>query len=360
MREALVDDLAAEYRHVVRNEEAVHGQCKRRARLVGAVGVAAGGDGRVRVERRDEGDSLRQQLCGEWLCPRVVLAGDAEHLGGVAQQIHVEVSARDGVVARGGLTGHVGKQHVELLGDDAAVGRVGRQVQVVQAQLAAIRRGDPGDRIAAVEVEELHDARLDGQAAAQRGVDPEAAERHLSRPRCAVRLGQRVEQIGGIVVLREHRVALRKRFGHERGFVDVVAARGVDVDLLQEREVGVEPGQRVQHRADVFAHGLGRIRARFDSAVHEERIVRAVRAEAEVPRDDGDRLADGGGLFGRASNLEGQVVFEAGVGGEQVGDVAAGDYDSQRDNCEQRDACPLEHFLLHAYSSVQGPLRRAA
>ena len=165
-----VNDVGGDGFDVVGDEEAVDRHAEGRLLVVGFVGRAAGGDGMVDVKRHDEGEPVGDRPLGDGLRPGVVLAArDAEDLGRIAKQVLVEVAARDAVVAVFIFRQHIGAEHFKLLGRNRAVGRVGRKVEVIEHQLPAVFHRDAADGVAAVQVDELHDARLDRQRAAHGG-----------------------------------------------------------------------------------------------------------------------------------------------------------------------------------------------
>ena len=95
-----VDDIGGDDLNIIGHEEAVDRHAEGRLLVVGFVGRAAGGDGMVDVKRHDEGEPVGDRPLGDGLRPGVVLAArDAEDLGRIAEQVLIEVAARDAVVA---------------------------------------------------------------------------------------------------------------------------------------------------------------------------------------------------------------------------------------------------------------------
>ena len=136
---------------------------------------------------------------------------------------------------------------------------------------------------------------------------------------------------------------------HALGFFDAKGAgRGVGLDLLQEREVGVE----ILHGADdavhvLFHDGLAR-RADLFAAVHEEIGLLAQSGVADVPRQDGHVVARGeaGGAVlavGHDGGLGLDIQLRGGQPDEQRGD--------QADKNGQNDECDLERFFHRAVPS---------
>ena len=136
---------------------------------------------------------------------------------------------------------------------------------------------------------------------------------------------------------------------HALGFFDAVGAgRGVGLDLLQEREVGVE----ILHGADdavhvLFHDGLAR-RADLFAAVHEEIGLLAQSGVADVPRQDGHVVARGetGGAVlavGHDGGLGLDIQLRGGQPDEQRGD--------QADKDGQNDENDLERFFHGAVPS---------
>ena len=71
-----------------------------------------------------------------------------------------------------------------------------------------------------------------------------------------------------------------------QGLVDVIAAVGVEVDLLQERQVGILRGKKRSDLVEVIKQALFGPRAGLGAAVHEKAEVVFIRAEADVPAED--------------------------------------------------------------------------
>ena len=85
--------------------------------------------------------------------------------------VHREIAAGHRVVPGLAVRQHVLHQHRQLIVGDRAVGGVGRQVQVVQAQLPAVFHGKLAPDIAAVQVQEPGKARLYGQTSPHSALD---------------------------------------------------------------------------------------------------------------------------------------------------------------------------------------------
>ena len=121
-----VDHVRAEHLNIVRNEEAVHRHAEGGRHIIGLVRRAAGGNGVLRVEGRDEGEPCGDRALLNWQFPGFVFtARHAENLSGSAEKILVEVAAGNAVVAAFVFLEHIGAEHFELLGRDGAVGGVG-------------------------------------------------------------------------------------------------------------------------------------------------------------------------------------------------------------------------------------------
>ena len=86
-------------------------------------------------------------------------------------------------------------------------------MEIIEDKLLAARRRDAADRIAAVEVKELHKAALHRQLPPRGGSDGAARKRHDAGLIRSVGLNERVEKIGAVVVLREHLVKFASRHG---------------------------------------------------------------------------------------------------------------------------------------------------
>ena len=306
----------------------------------------------VGVKRHDEGEPVGDRPLGDGLRPGVVLAArNAEDLGRIAKQILVEVAARDAVVAVFIFRQHVGAEHFKLLGRDGAVGRVGRKMQVIEHQLPAVFHRDAADGVAAVQVDELHDARLDRQRAAYGGRDRMARERHDTGLVRAVGVNKRIEEVGTVIILRKDLAALAAvHRAHDVGaLVDVVAARAVGVDLLKEGKVGRKVFDERDLAAHILSNGLPAAGAALLAAVHEEAVIVAVRAEAHVGRRNavGDaglrralhrQRAFAAGrviLHGELHDVERLPVLHAVVRGKDIDDVSQHDQNKRQQNIER-------------------------
>lgn len=168
-------------------------------------------------------------------------------------------------------------------------------MEIIEDKLLAARRRDAADRIAAVEVKELHKAALHRQLPPRGGSDGVARKRHDAGLIRSVGLNERVEKIGAVVVLREHLVKFASRHGVAQigGLVDVPAARAVGVDLLKEGKVGRKVFDKRDDAAHIFVDRLPTAGAALPAAVHKEAVVGAVGAEARVR---GRNAVDGAGL----------------------------------------------------------------
>ena len=340
-----VNDIGGDGFDVVGDEEAVDRHAEGRLLVVGFVGRAAGGDGVFGVKRHDKGEPVGDRPLGDGLRPGVVLAArDAEDLGRIAKQVLVEVAARDAVVAVFIFRQHVGAEHFKLLGRDGAVGRVGRKMQVIEHQLPAVFHRDAADGVAAIEVNKLHNARLDRQRAAHGGRDRMARERHDTGLVCAVGVNKRIEEVGTVIILREDLVefAVFHHITEISVLCDVPATRAVDVDLLKEGEVGRKVFDERDLAAHILSNGLPAAGAALLAAVHEEAVIVAVRAEAHVGRRNavGDaglrralhRCGRGGVAVHHAERLP---VLHAVVRGKDIDDVSQHDQNKRQQNIER-------------------------
>ena len=73
-----------------------------------------------------------------------------------------------------------------------------------------------------------------------------------------------------------------KLLGDQFALLDVVASGGVEVDFLEQDEVGIETCDGGGGGVDVVGHFLLAASPGFLTAVHEEGEILAVRAKADV------------------------------------------------------------------------------
>ena len=164
-------------------------------------------------------------------------------------------------------------------------------------------------------------------------------------------VNKRIEEVGTVIILREDLAALAAvHRAHDVGaLVDVVAARAVGVDLLKEGKIGREVVHKRGLATDVFAHGVGAAGAALLAAVHEEAVIVAVRAKADVRRRDavGDaglrralhrQRAFAAGrviLHGELHDVERLPVLHAVVRGKDIDDVSQHDQNKRQQNIER-------------------------
>ena len=128
-------------------------------------------EGQLRVEH--EGRRITIERSSTARAPLAVFrAFDTEDLLGIAQKILVEVATGNAVVALVVFFLHVSEQELQLLGRDGPVGGIGGQVEIVQHQLAAAIHRHAADRIAPVQIHDLHEPGLDRQLAPRGGGHP--------------------------------------------------------------------------------------------------------------------------------------------------------------------------------------------
>ena len=200
-------------------------------------------------------------------------------------------------------------------------------MEIIEHELFPVCHRNAADGVAAVKVDELHKALLDGERAADGGRDGKGGIGDDARPVRPVRGEVGVEEIGTVVVLRVDLVKLAA-LHHiaEVGVLgDVPAARAVDVDLLKESEIRRESLDERGLATHVFINSFGAAGAALLTAVHEEAVIAAVGAEAHVGRRDavsdvrpGRVLHGDGGFAGGAHHVERLIVFHAVVGGEDI------------------------------------------
>ncbi len=123
-------------------------------------------------------------------------------------------------------------------------------MQVIEHQLTAAGDRDTADGITAVQVQKLHKAGLHRQLHAAGCGDIRRGEGQQAGPGGSVGVGQRVQEVGRVVVLAENAALIEKGGVQRLALVHMVGAGGVDVHLLQQAEVGLlllqVPGDGVQ------------------------------------------------------------------------------------------------------------------
>ena len=164
-------------------------------------------------------------------------------------------------------------------------------------------------------------------------------------------VNKRIEEVGTVIILREDLVefAVFHHITEISVLCDVPAARAVGVDLLKEGKIGREVVHKRGLAADVFAHGVGAAGAALLAAVHEEAVIVAVRAKADVRRRDavGDaglrralhrQRAFAAGrviLHGELHDVERLPVLHAVVRGKDIDDVSQHDQNERQQNIER-------------------------
>ena len=136
---------------------------------------------------------------------------------------------------------------------------------------------------------------------------------------------------------------------HAFGLFDAVGAgRGVGLDLLQEREVGIEIFHGADDAVHVLFHDSLARRTHLLAAVHEEIGLFAQSGVADVPRQDGHAVARGKAgdavlAVGHDGGLGLDIQLRGGQPDEQRGD--------QADQNGQNDEYDLERFFHGAVPS---------
>ena len=125
-------------------------------------------------------------------------------------QVVVKVAAAENIIPRFVFCLHIAAQHLNLpLADGIAVA-VGGHVQIENHQFFPVIHRDPGDAVAAVQIEELAEGSGDGEASAQGGRHRIFREQSESCPAAAVGLGKRIEQESRVIILRKYGSILRQ------------------------------------------------------------------------------------------------------------------------------------------------------
>ena len=310
--------------------------------MVGGIGIAAACHGVFLVQRGHKGQiPAMKQALRQGLRPGVLSGADTEDLLGVAQHVLIKVAAADAVITLFVFALHVTEQHFHLIQGNGAVGGVGRQVHGVEHQLLPVFHGDAADGVAPIQIHQLHNALLNGQAAAQGGGDGRRGEGHQAGNGGAVGLRQRPEQEGGVVVLPPDGAEVRQRLPQQGGFIAVIAAGGAGVHLLHKVEIGVLLLQHLRNVGEVGVQPLLRPRPGLRAAVHEEAVIRLIGAEADVigHHGVGGVRADGSG--GAALRRKGEVVLDAVVGEEHIGHIGQ----NHEQQSQQHNAGDLQCFF---------------
>lgn len=329
--ELCVDDVAVQNGHIVRDHKAVDRDAEARCNVVGFRGSAAGGNGSVLMQRHDQAETFWDGTVGNGMSPRVAfVGGNAEKIAGIAGKVLVEVASRNAVIARFIFALHIAEQQLKLPDRDGAVGGVGGEVQVIEHQFFAALDGNAADAVAAVKVDQLHQTRFDGELTAHGGVDPEACKGRNAGSVRPVRLGEGIEKIGTVIVLGENGIVSGKHAGgnvrsDDGQLIDVMGARTVHIDLLKKRDVRSTGADGFQRTGGVAHHGVRAARTAFFAAVHEEAVVRAVSAEADIAGCDPVALARlrHGGNGGVEKYFAFLRIFHAVVCSKHIGEVSA-------------------------------------
>ena len=201
-------------------------------------------------------------------------------------------------------------------------------MQVIQAQHLSVFDRKARHTVAAVEIHELCDARLDRKAPPQAAFDRQRRARQKTRARRAVRTDEWIKQERGIIIDGKHAVGVRVDAvvgAQELHLIDMIGARGVKVYLLQQQQIRLK---RLNHHGDlvkIFPQTLLRPRPRLGSAVHEEAVIVLIRTEADVPADK--CVAFSGLRLLRLPGSDGErlVVLDAVIVRKHIGDIRASD-----------------------------------
>ena len=156
-------------------------------------------------------------------------------------------------------------------------------MEVVEDQLPAIRHREALDRVAPVQIHQLHHSLLDGQLPPHRRGDGKPGESGLPGTVGAVGLQRRPEEVRTVVILSEGApVPISHSVRRQRQLVNVVTAGAVHIHLLEKKEVRLQRLDSRHGSAYVLVDRLLRPGTGFGPAVHEEAVIVAVSAEADV------------------------------------------------------------------------------
>ena len=112
-------------------------------------------------------------------------------------------------------------------------------MQIENHQFFPVIHRDPGDAVAAVQIEELAEGSGDGEASAQGGTYRVSGKQAESGSAASVGLGKRIEQEGRVVILCKYGSVLRQAAAQHFIFVDMIASGGIQIDLLDQGKIRI-------------------------------------------------------------------------------------------------------------------------
>ena len=333
--------------NIVTDDKAIHNNGKVPL-FIGDIAVAAGGPLLPAGVIGTADKSLGQHIDGEWLRPAEFSGFAAvELLGGISGKIVIEVSAADAVVAGAVFLQHIAKQHIHLGGADLIAAAVGGKMNIIQHQLPAVFHRDAGNGIAAVQVQELGKPGGNGQAAAQRRSHSHIAEGDHAAVGAAVRLRKGVHQESGVIIDGGNFGALRKSGAQQLLLVNVVAAGGIKIHLLEQYKIRLGQRNLPGSLVDTIGNALGAGRPGLRAAIHKESEIIGICAKTDILGHNGIfpiRAGRSGNLLGvpRRQRL---AVGYAVIAEDDIEQID----DRRRQNDRQKDQQELEQ-LFHFFS----------
>ena len=151
----------------------------------------------------------------------------------------VKVAAAEDVIPGFVFLCHIIAQHLNLSLADGITVAVSGHMQIEDHQLLAIVHRDPGDAVAAVQIEELAEGSGDGEASAQGGSHRISGKQSETGFAAAVGLGKRIKQESRIIILSKYRRVPGQALTQHFVFIRMIASGRVQIDLLDQRKIRV-------------------------------------------------------------------------------------------------------------------------
>ena len=229
-------------------------------------------------------------------------------------------------------------------------------MKIVKDKLFTPVHGDAADGIAAIQIQQLHEAALHRQPHAAGRCDTGGRQGQQAGAGRAVGSGQGIQQVGGVVVLAEHAAQTGQGVGDIGTLVHLIGAGGAYVHLLHQIEVRRLRLQKSTDLREVGSQAFLAPRTGFGAAVHEEAVIVLVGAEADVIGHGGvGRAGPKGG--GRRFGVDGGQghIADAVVVDEHIGHIARRQH-HQRQYDAQKGLEPFFHIyappLVYIFRSV--------
>ena len=151
----------------------------------------------------------------------------------------VKVAAAEHIIAGFVFFCHIIAQHLNLSLADGIAVAVGGHVQIENHQFFPVIHRDPGDAVAAVQIEELAEGSGDGEASAQSRRHRVLGKQAETGFAATVGLGKRIKQESGIIILCKYRSVPGQTLTQHFVFIRMIASGGIQIDLLDQRKIRV-------------------------------------------------------------------------------------------------------------------------